>query len=92
MNQRKYTAALAEFEKIDSSVKTTEIYNTIGYLYLLRKQPILAIAAFESGLALTPTNHVAFQNLLSIESQFERQFVDDRHSPRIKNYLARAAK
>ena len=84
MNQRKYTAALAEFEKIDTSVKTTEIYNTIGYLYLLRKQPILAIAAFESGLALTPTNHVAFQNLLSIESQFERQFVDDRHSPRIK--------
>ena len=90
MNQRKYTAALAEFEKIDSSVKTTEIYNTIGYLYLLRKQPILAIAAFESALILTPTNSVAFQNLLSIESQFERQFVDDRHSPRIKNYLARA--
>ena len=90
MNQRKYTAALAEFEKIDSSVKTTEIYNTIGYLYLLRKQPILAIAAFESALALTPTNRVAFQNLLSIESQFERQFVDDRYSPRTKNYLARA--
>ena len=90
MNQRKYTAALAEFEKINPSVKTTEIYNTIGYLYLLRKQPILAIAAFESALALTPTNSVAFQNLLSIESQFERQFVDDRHSPYIKNHLARA--
>ena len=90
MNQRRYTAALAEFEKIDVSVRTTEIYNTIGYLYLLRKQPILAIAAFESALALTPTNKVAFQNLLSIESQFERQFVDDRTSPRIKNHLARA--
>ena len=90
MNQRKYTAALAEFEKIDTSAKSTEIYNTIGYLYLLRKQPILAIAAFESALALTPTNNLAFQNLLSIESQFERQFVDDRHSPRIKNHLARA--
>ena len=90
MNQRRYTAALAEFEKIDPSVKTTEIYNTIGYLYLLSKQPILAIAAFESSLALTPTNNVAFQNLRSIESQFERQFVDDRHSPRIKNHLARA--
>ena len=90
MNQRRYTAALAEFDKIDSSVKTTEIYNTIGYLHLLRKQPMLAIAAFESALALMPTNNVAFQNLLSIESQFERQFVDDRHSPRIKNRLARA--
>ena len=90
MNQRRYTAAIAEFEKIDPSVKTTEIYNTIGYLYLLSKQPILAIAAFESSLALTPTNNVAFQNLRSIESQFERQFVDDRHSPRIKNHLARA--
>ena len=90
MNQRKYTAALAEFEKIDTSAKSTEIYNTIGYLYLLRKQPILAIAAFESALALTPTNNLAFQNLLSIESQFERQFVDDRNSPRIKNRLARA--
>ena len=35
-------------------------------------------------------NGVAFQNLLSIESQFERQFVDDRHSPHIRNRLARA--
>ena len=90
MNQRRYAAALAEFEKIDTSTKSTEIYNTIGYLYLLRKQPVLAIAAFESALALAPTNNLAFQNLLSIESQFERQFVDDRHSPRIKNHLARA--
>ena len=90
MNQRRYTAALAEFEKIDASVKTTEIYNTIGYLYLLRRQPILAIEAFESALALTPTNNIAYQNLLSIESRFEWQFVDDRHSPRIKNRLARA--
>ena len=89
MNQRRYTAALAEFEKIDASAKTTEIYNTIGYLYLLRRQPMSAIAAFESALALTPTNNIAYQNLLSIESHFERQFVDDRHSPRIKNHLAR---
>ena len=101
MNQSRYTAALAEFEKIDPSVRTVEIYNTIGYLRLLKKQPISAIAAFESTLALAPMNHVAFQNLLSIESQFERQFVDDRfrearildelgHSSRIKNRLARA--
>ena len=90
MNQRKYTAALAEFERIDPSAKTAEIYNTIGYLYLIKKQPISAIAAFESALALAPMNSVAFQNLLSIESQFERQFVDDRHSLRIKNLLARA--
>ena len=90
MNQRRYTAALAEFEKIDPSAKTTEIYNTIGYLYLLRRQPILAIEAFESALVLTPINNIAYQNLLSIESHFERQFVDDRHSPRIKNHLARA--
>lgn len=90
MNQRKYTAALAEFEKIRASTKTAEIYNTIGYLYLVKKQPISAIAAFEAALALAPMNSVAFQNLLSIESQFERQFVDDRHSLRIKNHLARA--
>ena len=90
MNQRRYTAALAEFEKIDPSAKTTEVYNTIGYLYLLRRQPILAIEAFESALALTPTNNIAYQNLLSIKSRFEWQFVNDRHSPRIKNRLARA--
>ena len=90
MNQRKYTAALTEFEKIDPSAKSAEVYNTIGYLYLLRKQPILALVAFESALALVPTNNLAFQNLLSIESRFERQFVDDRHSPHIKNRLARA--
>ena len=90
MNQRKYTAALAEFEKIDTSAKNAAIYNTIGYLYLVKKRPISAIAAFESALALAPRNNLAFQNLLSIESQFERQFVNDRHSPYIKNRLARA--
>ena len=90
MNQRKYTAALAEFEKIDVSARTAEIYNTIGYLYLVKKQPISAIAAFESALALAPMNNVAFQNLLSIESQFERQFVDDRYSLRIRIYLVLA--
>ena len=90
MNQRKYTAALAEFEKIDISAKNAAIYNTIGYLYLAKKRPISAIAAFEFALALAPMNGVAFQNLLSIESQFERQFVDDRHSPHIKSRLARA--
>ncbi len=90
MNQKRYTAALAEFEKIDASAKTTEVYNTIGYLYLLRRQPILAIEAFESALVLTPTNNIAYQNLLSIKSRFEWQFVNDRHSPRIKNRLARA--
>ena len=90
MNQRKYAAALAEFEKIDTSAKSAEIYNTIGYLYLLRKQPVSAIAAFAPALALAPRNNIAFQNLLSIKSQFERQFVDDRHSPRIKNLLALA--
>ena len=42
MNQRKYTAALAEFEKIDTPAKTAEIYNAIGYLYLVKKQPISA--------------------------------------------------
>jgi tetratricopeptide (TPR) repeat protein len=90
MNQRKYSAALDEFEKIETSAKSAEIYNTIGYLYLLRRQPVSAIAAFESALDLAPRNNIAFQNLLSIKSQFERQFVDDRHSPRIKNLLARA--
>ena len=102
MNQRKYTAALAEFEKIDTPAKTAEIYNAIGYLYLVKKQPISAIAAFDSALALAPMNSVAFQNLLSIESQFERQVVNDRwregpihrersgHSSRIKNHLAHA--
>ena len=90
MNQRKYAAALAEFEKIDTSAKSAEIYNIIGYLYLLKKQPISAISAVESALALAPMNSIAFQNLLSIKSQFARQIVDDRHSPRIKNLLVRA--
>ncbi len=101
MNQKEYTAALAEFEKIDSSAKSAEIYNTIGYLHLVKKQPIAALAAFESALVLAPMNNVAFQNLLSIKSQFARQLVDDRfrgtrildesgHSPRLKNRLALA--
>lgn len=73
LNRKKYTAALKVFESIPESDRGTGIYNTIGYLYLMKKQPLKALGIFDTALADAPQDKVAYQNLLSIESQFEAQ-------------------
>ena len=73
LNRKKYTAALKVFESIPESDRHVGIYNTIGYLYLMKKQPLKALGIFETALADAPQDEVAYQNLLSIESQFEAQ-------------------
>ena len=39
LNRKKYTSALKAFESIPESARHAGIYNTIGYLYLMKKQP-----------------------------------------------------
>ena len=73
MRQREYTAALAEFEAIPESVRDIEIYNTIGYLYLVEGEHAKAFAGFETVLRKDPINMPAFRNLLSLESQLIRR-------------------
>ena len=73
LNRKKYTAALKTFESIPESDRGAGIYNTIGYLYLMKKQPLKALGVFDKVLADNPHDKVAYQNLLSIESQFEAQ-------------------
>ena len=73
LNRKKYTAALNAFESIPESDRGVGIYNTIGYLYLIKKQPLKALGIFDAVLADVPQDEVAYQNLLSIESQFEAQ-------------------
>ncbi len=73
LNQKKYTPALKVFESIPESDRHAGIYNTIGYLYLMKEQPLKALEVFDAALADNPQDEVAYQNLLSIESQFEAQ-------------------
>ena len=73
LNRKEYTAALKAFESIPESDQGAGIYNTIGYLYLMKKQSLKALGAFDTVLADNPQDKVAYQNLLSIESQFEAQ-------------------
>ncbi len=73
LNRKKYTDALKAFESIPESDRGVGIYNTIGYLYLMKKQPLKALGIFDMALADAPQDKVAYQNLLSIESQFEAQ-------------------
>ena len=73
LNRKKYTSALKVFESIPESDRHARIYNTIGYLYLMKKQPLKALPAFDAALADDPQDKVAYHNLLSIESQFEAQ-------------------
>ena len=71
MNQKKYAEAVAMFEEIPVSAKTVDMYNMIGYLYLVQDEHLKALATFETVLRKHPRNTVAYQNLLSLESQLE---------------------
>ena len=88
LNRKKYTAALKTFESIPGSNRDAGIYNTIGYLYLMKKQPLKALPAFEAALADNPQDRIAYHNLLSIESQFEAQFNSANDSQIATNNLA----
>ena len=55
----------------------------------MRGHPIGALPAFEAALALDPMDDVAYQNLRSIESQFDRQLDRVNDSPAAKDGLAR---
>ncbi len=69
MNRKKYAAAAAVFEAIPASEKTIDMHNMIGYLYLVQDQHLKALSTFETVLTKQPRNAVAYQNLLSLESQ-----------------------
>ena len=47
------------------------MHNMIGYLYLVQDKHLKALATFETVLAKQPRNAVAYQNLLSLESQLD---------------------
>ena len=71
MNRKKYAEAIAVFESIPASEKTLDMHNTIGYLYLMQGEHLKALATFENVLARQSRNAVAYQNLLSLESQLD---------------------
>lgn len=76
MGQRQYAAAIAEFEGIPESKRNIEIYNTLGYLYLVEGEHQKALSGFETVLQKDPINMPAFRNLLSLESQLIRHRFD----------------
>ncbi|MCG9132795.1 tetratricopeptide repeat protein [Candidatus Poribacteria bacterium] len=71
MNRKKYAAAIAVFEAIPETGKTIDIHNMIGYLYLMQREHLKALATFETILMQQPANSAAYQNLLSLESQLD---------------------
>ena len=77
MGQRQYAAAITEFESIPEFKRNIEIYNTLGYLYLVQAEHEKALACFEIVLQKDPINMPAFRNLLSLESQLIRRWRSD---------------
>ncbi len=71
MNRQRYAEAAAVFESIPASEKTLDMHNTIGYLYLMQREHLKALATFETVLTRQPANSTAYQNLLSLESKLE---------------------
>ena len=71
MNRKKYAEAITVFEAIPASAKTIDMHNMIGYLYLVQGEHLKALETFETVLAKQSRNAVAYQNLLSLESQLD---------------------
>ena len=71
MNRKRYAEAIAVFEAIPASKKTIDMHNMIGYLYLVQDEHLKALTTFETVLAKRPKNAVAYQNLISLESQLD---------------------
>lgn len=90
LDARRYSAALTEFEAIPQSERSVDVHNSVGYLYLIRRNFTEAISAFEAVLAIAPTNPIAYQNLLATESQLIRQPPHRLIRSEIENLLARA--
>ena len=88
LNRKKYMSALKAFESIPEPDRHAGIYNTIGYLYLMKKQPLKALPAFDAALADDAQDKVAYHNLLSIESQFEAQLDSANDLQTVKDNLA----
>ena len=80
MNRKKYAAAVAVFEGIPASEKTIDMHNMIGYLYLVQEKHLKALETFETVLAKRPKNAVAYQNLLSLESQMDVMLTNAREA------------
>ena len=89
LDARRYSAALSEFEAIPQPERSVDVHNSVGYLYLIRRNFSEAISAFEAALAIAPTNPIAYQNLLATESQLIRQPPHRLTRSEIKNLLAR---
>ena len=73
MQQKNYAAALAQFTSIPETERDVNIWNIIGYLYLMQDRPSEALVVFERVLALEPLNISAYQNLLSLESRLNNR-------------------
>ena len=71
MNQKRYAEAVVVFEAIPASEKTIDMLNMIGYLYLVQNEHLKALTTFDNALSKHPRNSVAYQNLLSLESQLD---------------------
>ena len=55
--------------RIRTRHRVIDMHNMIGYLYLVQGEHLKALATFETVLAKSPKNTVAYQNLVSLESQ-----------------------
>ncbi len=84
MQARKYKSAIAALEKIPEVDRSGDISGSIGYLYILTKQPILALPHLERALKKNPKDDASYQNLRAIESNFQ---LDKSKSQKIKDNL-----
>ena len=87
MRARKYKAAIAALEKIPEANRSGDISGSIGYLYIITKQPIAALPHLERALAENPKDDTSYQNLRAIESDFDLK-LDKNDAPEIKTNLA----
>ncbi|MBC8462644.1 MAG: tetratricopeptide repeat protein [Deltaproteobacteria bacterium] len=87
MQARKYKSAIKTLEKIPEEDRSADISGSIGYLYIITKQPILALPHLDRALEKNPKDDDSYQNLRSIESNFDIKLHKNK-SQKVKDNLA----
>ena len=89
LRAKDYDQSLECYGKVPADLMPSSLYNTIGYLYIMKNMHLEAVNEFDKALEADPKDKIAHQNLLSIESNLSQTLSRNPGSQQTKDKLAR---
>ncbi len=90
LQAERYDQALEYYKRVPENRMPPALHNNIGYIYIMGKKYLEAIAEFDKVLAAEPQNKIAHQNLLTVESRLSLALFGNPGARQTRDKLARA--